>query len=69
MLNKQTTITGFKRKWFLGRQTYTTDVTNNNPYVKTIDVKTVQVVVPKRFYDTRLFNVGVGLIGGMLLAK
>jgi len=69
MLNKQTTITGFKRKWFLGKQTYTTDVTNSNPYVKTIDVQTVQVVVPKRFYDTRLFNIGIGVIGGMLLVR
>jgi len=69
MLNKQTSITGFKRKWLLGKQTYTTDITNTNPYIKIIDVQTVQVVVPKRFYDTRLFNIGVGFIGGMLVAR
>lgn len=67
--NKQTSITGFKRKWFLGKQTYTTDITNSNPYINTVEVQTIQVVVPKRFYDTRLFNIGVGFVGGVLLAK
>jgi len=69
MLNKQTSITGFKRKWLLGKQTYTTDITNTNPHIKTVEVQTVQVVVPKRFYDTRLFNIGVGFIGGVLVAR
>lgn len=69
MLNKQTIITGFKRNWLLGKQTYTTDITNSNPYLKTVEVQTVQVVIPKRFYDTRFFNIGVGFIGGILVAK
>lgn len=69
MLNKQTSITGFKRKWLLGKQTYATDITNSNPYINTFEVQTIQVVVPKRFYDTRLFNIGVGFVGGVLLAK
>ena len=67
--NDQTIITGFKRKWFLGKQTYVTDITNSNPYIKTIEVQTIQVVVPKRFYDTRLFNIGVGFIGGVLISR
>jgi len=69
MLNKQTAITGFKRKWFLGKQTYTTDITNTNPHIKITEVQTIQVVVPKRFYDTRLFNIVVGFLGGALLMK
>jgi len=67
--NKQISITGFKRKWFLGKQTYTTDITNSNPFINTVEVQTVQVVVPKRFYDTRLFNIGVGFVGGVLISK
>lgn len=67
--NKETIITGFKRKWFLGKQTLTTDITHSNPYITTTKINTINVVVPKRFYDTRLFNVGVGFIGGVLLAK
>jgi len=69
MLNKQTSITGFKRKWLLGKQTYTTDITNSNPYIKIVEVQTVQVVVPKRFYDTRLFNIGDGFVGGVLVTR
>ena len=67
--NTQTTITGFKRKWFLGRQTLTTDITHTNPHITTTNVQTIQVVVPKRFYDTRLFNITLGVVGGFLLAK
>lgn len=64
--NEQTVLNGFKRKWFLGRQTLKTDVTNTNPYIVTTDVQTIEVVVPKRFYDTRLFNMvlGAGLFYG-----
>jgi len=69
MPNEQTSITGFKRSWFWGKQTYTTDITNTNPHIKTIEVQTIEVIVPKRFYDTRLFNIGLGVIGGFLLAK
>lgn len=67
--NEQTTITGFKRKWFLGKQTYTTDITNTNPFITTVDVQTIEVVVPKRWYDTRLFNISLGVVGGFFLAK
>jgi len=34
--NETTIITGFKRKWFLGRQTLTTDIANSNPLLKTL---------------------------------
>jgi len=67
--NKQISITGFKRKWLLGKQTYVTDITNTNPYINNVEVQTVQVVVPKRFYDTRLFNIGVGFLGGRLVTR
>ena len=67
--NEQTVITGFKRKWFLGKQYMTTDVTNSNPFMQTTEIKTIEVVVPKKFYDTRLFNIGVGFLGGALLFK
>lgn len=65
--NETTVISGFKKKWFLGRRTMTTDVTNSNPLITTTDVKTIEVKITKPFYDTRVFNVAVGLIGGYLL--
>lgn len=67
--NTQYVINGFKRKWFLGRQIMTTDVTNSNEYFKTNNVKTIEIYVPKPFYDTRAFNIGIGIIGGALLFK
>ena len=67
--NETTVITGFKRKWFLGRQTLITDATNTNPLIITTNVKTTEVNIPKPFYDTRVFNISVGLVGGMLLSK
>ncbi len=67
--SEQVVITGFKRKWLLGRQTLTTDITYTNPYIYTAEVKTVEVVVPKPFYDTRVFNIGLGLLGGYFIFK
>jgi len=32
-------------------------------------VQPVQLVVSKRFPDARLFNVGVGVLGGILISK
>lgn len=62
-------VTGFKRKWFLGKQTYTTDVTATNPYIAIPEVDKKEVEVPKKWYDTTVFKVGIGIIGGMFLAK
>lgn len=62
-------VDGFKRKWFLGKKTYHSDITFTNPYINFEEVKTYEVAVPKKFYETTLFQVGVGLIGGFLLAK
>ena len=67
--NETTIITGFKRKWFLGKQTLTTDITNSNPLFKTTEIKSTTVTIPKPFYDTRAFNIGIGLVGGFLLNK
>ena len=65
--NETTVINGFKRSWFLGKQYATTDVINSNKCVKTSEMKSYEVVIPKRFYDTRLFNIGVGLTAGLLM--
>jgi len=37
--------------------------------MKTVVVQPVQLVVSKRFPDARLFNVGVGVLGGILISK
>lgn len=67
--NETTIITGFKRKWIFGRQTLTTDITNSNPLLKTTDVRTIDVMIPKKFHETRWFNFSVGIVAGYLLFK
>lgn len=59
-----TTITGFKRNWFLGRQYVTTDITHTNPHISTVHIQSIEVVVPVKFYDTRMFNLGLGFLLG-----
>ena len=65
--NETTIITGFKRKWFLGKQSLKTDITNSNPYFSTNEIKSTTITIPTRFYDTRAFNIGIGIIGGLLI--
>lgn len=65
--NEQTIITGFKRSWFLGRQHVTTDITNTNPYIDVVNVRSVEVVIPKKWYDTRVFNLSIGFVAGAYL--
>jgi hypothetical protein len=57
-----TTITGFKKSWFLGRNIATTDVTSNVQGVTIIDLKSTTIVVPKRFYETNAFLIGTGFV-------
>lgn len=62
-------VTGTKRKWFLGKQTQTIDITHTNPFVETEAVQHIEVVEKPKWYKTTLFKIGLGFIGGFLLAK
>ena len=62
-------VTGTKRKWFLGKQTQTIDITHTNPFVETEAVQHIEVVAKPKWYETTLFKVGLGFLGGFLLAK
>ncbi|MGH2666052.1 DUF6549 family protein [Flavobacterium sp.] len=62
-------VTGFKKKWFLGKKYYTTDVTATNPFIAIPEVKSTEVQIPVKWYETTLFKIGVGVIGGYLIAK
>jgi len=57
-----TTITGFKRKWFFGKQTAATDVTPSMPGITIVQVQSTEIVVPVRFYETKLFLIGTGFL-------
>lgn len=57
-------VDGFKRKWFLGRQSLHSDITLTNPFVEVIETKTIVVPIPKAWHETRLFNM---LVGGAIM--
>lgn len=61
--------TGDKRKWFWGKRTSVTDITHANPFINTEDVQHIEVVNPTKWYDSTIFKVAVGFIGGLLLLK
>jgi len=62
-------VSGYKRKWFLGRKTQTFDITHSNPFVEEETIQHIEIQEKKRFYQTDVFKIGVGLIGGFLIAK
>lgn len=61
-------ITGTKRKWLFGKQTTTIDVIHSNPIIKSSNLQSFELKEKKRFYQTDLFKIGIGLIGGILIA-
>ena len=62
-------VTGQKRKWFLAKETTTLDMTHSNKFVQTDYVQHVEVVIPKKWYDTTLFKFGIGFILGKVILK
>lgn len=64
-----TSITGFKRKWFLGQQTAVTDITNSNPYIKVTQMKSVEVTVPEPWYKKWYVWLVTGVLGGFLISN
>lgn len=67
--NEATVITGYKRKWFLGKQTLTTDITNSNPYIKVNDIKAAEVVIPEPWYKKWYVWAAAGLLCGIAIGK
>lgn len=64
-----TLITGFKRKWFLGKDILTTDITNSNPHIEITHLKAAEVIVPKPWYKKWYVWFSAGLVGGFFMAK
>jgi cell division protein FtsB len=62
-------VTGDKRKWFWGKRTSVTDITHANPFVETESIQHIEIVQPTRWYDSTIFKLGVGFIGGIFLMK
>ena len=67
--NETTIITGIKRKWFLGKETITTDVSNSNPYINVTQMKSANVTIPVPVYKKWYAWLGIGLAGGLLIGN
>lgn len=67
--NTATVITGTKRKWFLGKETLYTEVTNTNPHITVTDLKAAEIILPTPVYKKWYVWLGVGLAGGYLLGR
>lgn len=62
-------VTGDKRKWFWGKRTSTLDITHANPFVQTQSIQHIEVEEKNKWYNSTIFKIGVGFIGGGLLLK
>lgn len=62
-----TLITGYKKKWFLGRQSLVTTVTHSNPNIVVVQLQSATEVVPNPWYTKWYVWLGAGAVGGMLM--
>lgn len=62
-------VAGTKRNWFLGKETQTIDITHSNKHIETNNIQHFEIKTKKKFYETTLFKVGVGIIAGVLIGK
>jgi len=64
--NTATVMTGIKRKWFLGKETLTTDIVNTNPHITVTGITAAEITLPEPWYKKWYVWLGVGLAGGLL---
>lgn len=62
-------ISGVKRKWFLGKETYTVDETHSNPHIVTEGAQHFEVTPKKHWYNSKILYFGLGVVAGSYLAK
>lgn len=62
-------VTGTKRKWFLGKETNTIDVSHTNKYISSDKIQHFEIVKNKPFYETTLFKFAVGFGIGVAVTK
>lgn len=55
-------VAGTKRKWFLGKETKTFDLTHTNKFVQTEEVQHIELLENKKWYRTDVAKIGGGII-------
>ncbi len=69
MQSETAVVTGIKRKWFLGRETLITDVSETNPYINISQLKAAEVSLPAPWYKKWYVWLAAGAVGGVLIAR
>jgi hypothetical protein len=64
-----TLLTGTKRKWLMGKEYVTTDITNSNPLVSIQTIQSAEVIISHPWYKKWYVWLGAGLAGGIFIAK
>lgn len=67
--NEMKLTIGNKSNGFFKKRTPVVKLTNTNPYMTTLDMKNVIIEKDKRFYDSKLFIFGLGVVGTLILVK
>lgn len=69
-INNSTSVTlGLQKRGFFRKSEPVITVTHSNPYVMTTGMTNVTIDQKKPFYETRTFNIGVGFLLGVAVAK
>ncbi len=62
-------VSGIKKKWFWGKGIKTIDVSNTNKSIIIKDVKHSEVKPKKDFWETTVFKIGIGVLGGIIITR
>ena len=64
-----TFVIGDKRKWFLGEKIKTIDINHSNPLIKDIFIDASLLNEKVKWYESKWFYLGVGIVAGTLIIK
>lgn len=64
-----TFVIGDKRKWFLGEKIKTIDINHSNPLIKDISIDASLLNEKVKWYESKWFYLGVGIVAGTLIIK
>lgn len=67
--NTVTLISGFKRKWFLGEEILVTDISNSNPYLKTVNITSAEITIRQSWFKKWFVWFILGSASGFLLTR
>lgn len=67
--NRSSISIGLQKRGFFRRAEPVVTVHHSNPLIQTQGMQNVTVDLPKPFYETRTFNIGLGIAAGLLISR